>query len=213
VFHPKLAIQSLAGYFFRGLLIVAPAAVTLYVLHAAFLWIDNLIDVEDRFGFRLPGLGLLAVIVLVTITGFIASSILARYLIDLAERTLSRLPLVRLVYTSIRDLLGAFVGEKKRFDRPVLVSLFPGSDVKVVGFITRPTLGDFDLPDHVAVYFPSSFNFAGHLLVVPRDRTTPLKADSTSAMAFIVSGGVSGEGVPPGDPSRKPARPRENPQT
>lgn len=191
-------IHVLASYFFRGLLIVAPAAVTLYALFTAFVWIDGLIDVERRFGFRVPGLGVVAVILLVTTIGFVASNILARYFIDLAERTLSRLPLVRLVYTSIKDLLGAFVGEQRRFDRPVLVSLFPGSDIGVVGFITRTSLANFDLPEHVAVYFPSSFNFAGHLLVMPRDRTTPLKADSTSAMAFIVSGGVSGEGPPAG---------------
>ena len=187
-------LHFVVSYFIRGLLIVAPAAVTLYILFTAFVWVDGLIDLERRFGFRIPGLGALAVIILVTVTGFIASSILARYFIDLAENTLRRLPLVRLVYTSIKDLVGAFVGEQKRFDRPVLVSIFPGSDVKVIGFVTRTSLANFDLPDHVAVYFPNSFNFAGHLLVMPRERTTPLRTDGTSVMTFIVSGGVSGEG-------------------
>jgi len=192
----KSPLHFLVSYFIRGLLIVAPAAVTLYVLFTVFVWIDGLIDLERRFGFRIPGLGALAVIVLVTVTGFVTSNILARYFIDVAENTFRRLPLVRLVYTSIKDLVGAFVGDHKRFDRPVLVSLFPGSDVKVIGFITRPSLANFDLPDHVAVYFPNSFNFAGHLLVMPRERTTPLTTDGTSVMTFIVSGGVSGEGRP-----------------
>jgi uncharacterized membrane protein len=187
------------SYFIRGLLIVAPAAVTLYVLFTAFVWVDGLIDLEGRFGFRIPGLGALAVIITVTVTGFVASNILARAFIDLAESVFRRLPLVRLVYNSIKDLVGAFVGEQKRFDRPVLVSIVPGSDVKVIGFITRASLANFDLPDHVAVYLPNSFNFAGHLLVMPRDRTTPLRTDGTSVMTFLVSGGVSGGGRSPSD--------------
>ena len=191
-------LASLATYFFRGLLIVAPAAVTIYALVAAFTWVDGLIDMEGRFGFRVPGLGALAVIALVTVTGFVASSILMSYLIGLAERVFRRLPLVRLVYTSIQDLVGAFVGERKRFDRPVLVAVVPDSDIRAVGFVTRTSLEELGLPDHVAVYFPSSFNFAGHLVVLPRDRTTPLAVDSAVAMAFVVSGGVSGEpGAPP----------------
>ncbi|MBI3450360.1 MAG: DUF502 domain-containing protein [Acidobacteria bacterium] len=189
----RSVLASFATYFFRGLLIVAPAAVTLYTLVTAFRWVDGLIDLEGRFGFRMPGLGALAVLAIVTATGFVASNILMSYLIGLAERIFHRLPLVRLVYRSIQDLVGAFVGEKKRFDRPVLVTLVPNSDVRAVGFVTRTSLEEFDLPDHVAVYFPSSFNFAGHLVVVPRDRTTPLRVDSTAAMSFIVSGGVSGE--------------------
>ncbi|HZE88294.1 MAG TPA: DUF502 domain-containing protein, partial [Verrucomicrobiae bacterium] len=180
-----------------GLLIVAPAVVTSYALLKALAWVDGLIDVEGRFGFRVPGLGALAVFATVTATGFVASNILMRYFIDLAERIFRRLPLVRLVYRSIQDLVGAFVGEKKRFDRPVLVTLVPHSDIKAVGFVTRTSLEEFDMPDHVAVYFPSSFNFAGHLVVLPRERTTPLRVDSTTAMAFIISGGVSGEAAGP----------------
>ena len=90
-------------------------------------------------------------------------------------------------------LIDAFVGEKKRFDRPVLVTLGDGIDTSIIGFLTRRDLADFGVPGHVAVYFPQSYNFAGNLLVVPKARVRPLDVDSTRIMTLIISGGVSGE--------------------
>lgn len=190
----KGPLQYLARWFFSGLLIVAPAAVTIYALWASFVWIDGLIDVESRIGYKVPGLGFLITIGLVTLTGFLASNIFTRYLIGFAEEVFRRLPLVRLIYNAIRDLLEAFVGEKKRFDQPVLVQVHPASEARTLGFVTREDLGAIGLEGKVAVYFPQSYNFAGQLLVVPREYAKPVQMDSTTAMTFIVSGGVSGQG-------------------
>src|SRR5229473_461984 len=79
-------------------------------------------------------------------------------------------PVGKLVYTSIRDLLGAFVGQKKRFDRPVAVTIVPGSRARMLGFVTRDRLEALGMKDEVAVYFPQSYNFAGYLAVVPREQ-------------------------------------------
>jgi uncharacterized membrane protein len=184
--------QYIAGWFFSGLLIVAPAALTIWALYAAFVWIDGLLDLEPRLGYRVPGLGFAVTLGLVTLIGFLASNFLTRFLIDLAEKIFTRLPLVRLIYTSIKDLLEAFVGEKKRFDQPVLVSLFPGSEARVLGFVTRREMDSLGLKDQIAVYLPQSYNFAGQLVVLPKERASTVEADSTSVMAFIVSGGVPG---------------------
>ena len=102
-----------------------------------------------------------------------------------------RLPLVRLLYVSTKDLLNAFVGEKRRFDKPVMVTLFPGAGAKALGFVTQESLERFGLSGHVAVYFPQSYNFAGNLVVYPTDQVTPIAADSAEVMAFVISGGVS----------------------
>jgi len=102
-----------------------------------------------------------------------------------------KLPFVRLLYSSSKDLLSAFVGEKRRFDAPVLVALQPDGAVKALGFVTSESMEDFGLTDHVAVYLPESYNFAGNLFVVPRSRVTRLERESAEVMAFIVSGGVS----------------------
>ena len=102
-----------------------------------------------------------------------------------------KLPVVKMLYSAIKDLIEAFAGEKKSFDRPAIVELTAGGP-KAVGFITREGLEFLSLSDHVAVYFPKSYNFAGSVLIFPSDRVTPLDVDSSEAMALVVSGGVSG---------------------
>jgi uncharacterized membrane protein len=110
---------------------------------------------------------------------------------EMVEHLLDRLPFVRLLYSSTKDLLNAFVGEKRRFDAPVLVSMTEDGAVRIFGFITQATLKDLGLGDDVAVYFPQSYNFAGQLAVVPARRVTRLDSVSSDVMAFIVSGGVT----------------------
>jgi len=107
------------------------------------------------------------------------------------ERVMARLPFVRLLYSSTRDLLNAFVGEQRRFDKPVIVAPYPGGVARALGFVTQESLTSLGLPGHVTVYLPQSYNFAGALLIFPTSAVTTLDADSADVMAFIVSGGVT----------------------
>ena len=107
------------------------------------------------------------------------------------DEMLDRLPFVRLLYSSTKDLLNAFVGEKRRFDTPVLVTLSADGAVRSFGFITQSSLAALGLPGDVAVYFPQSYNFAGQLVIVPASRVTKLSSESSDVLAFIVSGGVT----------------------
>jgi uncharacterized membrane protein len=109
--------------------------------------------------------------------------------VRLMDALFARAPLVRIVYASIKDLLEAFVGDKKRFDRPVSVAI--SDEVTTLGFVTQDDLAFLAMPGKVAVYLPFSYSMAGVLLVVPASRVTPLAADSASVMALVVSGGVS----------------------
>ena len=106
-------MRRLANYFLRGLLITAPAVLTVYFCWVAIRWIDGLV------GTRIPGLGIAAAIAIVTLIGALASNLVTRTLVNTIDQALAKLPFVRLVYTSIKDLLGAFVGEQRRFNRPV----------------------------------------------------------------------------------------------
>jgi uncharacterized membrane protein len=101
------------------------------------------------------------------------------------------LPLVKLLYSAIKDMIEAFAGEKKSFDKPVIVTVMPGGTAKVVGFVTQEGLENFGLSDYVAVYLPQSYNFAGNVLLFPKESVKPLSIESSQAMAFIVSGGIS----------------------
>jgi uncharacterized membrane protein len=112
-------------------------------------------------------------------------------IVSVIESSIEKLPFVRLVYSSTRDLLNAFVGEKRRFDIPVTVTLVPGGGVKVIGFVTRESLDIFGIPGYVAVYVPQAYAFAGHLLLVPAPQVERLAGESADLMAFVVSGGVA----------------------
>jgi uncharacterized membrane protein len=178
-------MSRLLNYFFRGLIVVAPLAVTIYICFAIFTSIDNWL------GFRVPGVGFLLTIVVITLIGFFASNLITRGLLAAVESTLQRLPFVRLLYGSTRDLLNAFVGEKRRFDKPVIVTPVPQSGIRVLGFLTQESLSVIGMADHVTVYIPQSYGFAGQLIVVPATQIAPLAAESADVMAFIISGGVT----------------------
>lgn len=164
-----------------------PVVVTLYVFYLAFIKIDRLLRIP------IPGVGFIVTLALITLIGFLASNIFTRSLLNFIDRFLNRLPLVKLLYASIKDLIGAFVGDKKSFDRPVLVRPVPGSNIQVAGFVTRESLDTWGLQDQVVVYLPQSYNFAGNLIIVPRSQIAPLAVDSAEVMAFIVSGGITGK--------------------
>jgi uncharacterized membrane protein len=192
-------MKMLLRYFVRGSLVLAPLALTLYIAWMVFATIDKLLPVG------VPGLGFLLTVILITLVGFLSGNVIGKAVLDETERFFARVPLLKLLYTSIRDLINAFVGDKKRFDKPVAVQLIPGSGAKALGFVTRESLHYLDayagehqraaLAGHVAVYFPQSYNFAGNLLLVPREQVLPIAVSSADIMAFIVSGGVSGLGI------------------
>ncbi len=179
-------MKRLMNYFLKGLLVFVPAALTVFAVVLVFTKLDGLLKVP------IPGLGLGLTILLITLIGFLASNFIGKKFFALIDGLFIKLPVVKMLYSAIKDLIGAFAGEKKSFDKPAVVELTPGG-AKALGFITRNDLEFLSLSDHVAVYFPQSYNFAGSVLIFPSERVTPIDVDSSEAMAFVVSGGVSGK--------------------
>jgi uncharacterized membrane protein len=169
--------------FLRGVIIVVPIALTIYLIYEAFVRIDSLLALKT------PGLGFVATILMVIAVGALASNFVVSKFLRLTEVVFTRAPLIRLVYASIRDLLEAFVGDRKRFDQPVAVSIT--DNLRAIGFITHDDLSFLALPGEIAVYLPFSYSVAGSLVVVPRTRVQKLAIDSASVMALVVSGGIS----------------------
>ncbi len=186
-------MKKLTGYFLKGLLLFVPAALTVF----AVIWVFTKLDSVFRslLQVTVPGLGLLIAVVVtivgITLVGFVASNLLGRKFFALIDRLFAKMPIVKLLYSSLKDFINAFAGEKKSFDQPVVVELVPGGPL-APGFITRRSVDLLGLKDHVAVYFPHSYNFSGYVLMFPPDRVRPVDIDSSEAMAFIVSGGVAG---------------------
>jgi uncharacterized membrane protein len=187
--------KRLFRYFVRGSLVMAPLAITGWVVFVTLRFVDQLLPIG------IPGIGIVVTVTLVTLVGMLTTNVVGKSVFQFTDRLLSGMPLVKLIYTSIKDLIRAFVGDHKSFDQPAAVMLTPGG-ARMLGFVTRDALHALGMPDCVAVYFPQSYNFAGQLTVVPRNQVELLDVPSSEVMTFIVSGGVSGFGrgqslVPP----------------
>ena len=191
-------MKKALNFFLQGLLFVVPVTVTIWVLIKTILWVDSLLPFQIPIkipGFsqlEIPGLGLLTIFIVITAIGFIGVRYIRNPLFSYIELIIDKAPLVKLIYGSVKDLVEAFVGEKRRFNKPVLVRLEKDSDINRIGFITQEDLGEIGLSkEMVAVYLPFSYSFAGELIILPRENIRQLDASGTDMMKFIISGGVT----------------------
>lgn len=177
-------MRTLTRSFAQGLLVLAPVAITVWVVVFSVTTLDKWLDT------RIPGLGIVIAAAGITLIGYLTGNVVGTTVLTWLEGGLGRVPLIRILYNALRDLLGAFVGTKRKFDKPVAVEV-NRHGLKVLGFLTNEHFDDPQLAGHVSVYLPESYNFAGNLIVVPAERVHPLDADGAAFMAFIVSGGVT----------------------
>jgi len=121
-----------------------------------------------------------------------ASTIIAGPIIKYFETLISKAPLIKVIYSAVKDLMGSFFGTKKSFNKPVLVKLEENSNIQKLGFITNSDLSELGIDSNmVAVYLPHSYAWSGNQFIVPRKCITPLDVSATTVMKFIISGGVT----------------------
>lgn len=196
---PNFAPQSntmnkLIRYFLQGLLLLSPVAITIYAIVVTFQYIDGLLlqDLTNLIGFKIPGLGIIIIVTFITLIGVLGSSILIKPILNSIDAFISRAPLVKIIYTSIKDFMSAFVGKEKKFTEPVLVKMSKDSDLEKIGFVTQHDLSALGIDSgKVAVYMPFSYALSGSLFIVPVENIKPLNTNSTEVMKFVVSAGVT----------------------
>ncbi|NTE01984.1 DUF502 domain-containing protein [Agrobacterium tumefaciens] len=190
--------KAILNYLIKGLLIVVPIAVSIFIVIWAVTTVDSWLNVNNILGVNpqtgesrnIPGLGLLTVLTIILLAGIFVTNLVTEPMYNWFQRIMQRLPLINFIYSSIKDLTEAFVGDEKKFNHPVLVEVEGG--LKKIGFLTQNDLHKLDLPDDVAVYFPLSYSFAGQLCIVKREKVKDLNMSAAEAMKLVVSGGVSG---------------------
>ena len=179
-------MKKFINYFLQGLLYIVPITVTLYVVYWTFQKIDGILP------FQFPGLGLIVIILLITLIGFVGSAIITSPINSFFQRLLKRAPLLQTIYSSVKDLMSTFVGKKKGFNTPVLIKLYENSTIERIGFITNEDLTTLGIKEgKILVYLPHSYAFSGQLLVVERSYITTVDSSSAEIMKLIVSGGVT----------------------
>jgi len=180
---------KLLRFFVQGLLFLAPISITVFALYHSFNFLDDLL--KDFIPVEIPGLGILLVIVLITFIGFIGS-LFANPLFSYIEKLLTKTPLIKIIYSSVKDLLSAFVGNKRKFTEAVLVKISNDPEMERLGFITSRDLKRFGVEDNkVAVYLPYSYSVMGGVFIVPAENVKLIDVSATEVMKFIVSGGVT----------------------
>lgn len=188
-------MKNILNYFFRGLLFVFPVVATLYIIVAAVRWSNNVLNalLFEWLGVDIPGLGIITVFLAVSLIGFIFSRAFVRPVVGYFDRFMAKVPLVKIIYTSLKELTEAFVGDQKRFNKPVIAdfSLSEGQTMKRIGFITQTDLKNLGLSDMVAVYCPHSYNFSGNLYILPQESVTPVDLSSADVMKYVISAGVT----------------------
>jgi uncharacterized membrane protein len=178
-------IQKILASFFRGLILVAPVTITMYILVSALRFVDDLLHIS------FPGLGILILVCSITLVGALSQTLLIDPLLGYLEKLITKVPLAALIYSSLKDLLSAFVGDKRKFEQPVWVEIQPGSGILKLGFITQKNLEIRTGLELLAVYFPHSYNISGEVMLVPSEKVQPVDWKSAEAMKFVISGGVA----------------------
>ncbi|MEO6148966.1 MAG: DUF502 domain-containing protein [Mucilaginibacter sp.] len=194
----KRLAAAILNYFIKGLLVVVPLGVVLFMMYWAVSTIDNALNLSDVLWtdakgkpIYIPGLGIVNVIVIILVAGILVTNVITDPIKRWFERWVNRFPLFKFLYSSIKDLTEAFVGEEKKFSEPVLVEVNEFG-LKKIGFLVKKDLNALGLPGDVAVYFPLSYSFAGQVVVISADKVKPINRSAAEVMKFIVSGGVSG---------------------
>lgn len=190
--------RKLLDYMIKGVLVVVPLGAAIFLIIWIVTTVDTALNLSDLFWVDpktgkpvyIPGLGILSVLVIILLAGIIVTNFITQPIYNWFMRWLKRLPLFNFLYSSIKDLTEAFVGDEKKFNEPVLVEVNEFG-LKKVGFLTQKDLSQLGLAGQVAVYFPYSYSFAGQLVIVESSKVKSLPMTGSEAMKFVVSGGVT----------------------
>jgi len=181
----------------KGLLIVLPIALSVLIVIWAVTTVDSWLNVNNILGVdphtgasrNIPGLGLVLVISIILAAGIFVTYFVTEPMYNWFQRVMNRLPILKFIYSSIKDLTEAFVGDEKKFNTPVIVEV--EGDMKRIGFLTQSDLSAIGLPGESIVYFPFSYSFAGQVYVVKNDKIKMLEMSAADTMKLVVSGGVT----------------------
>jgi uncharacterized membrane protein len=187
-------LKKILLYFFQGALVIVPIFITILVLYKIIINVGSVIEYMNLSVNPIvdPFLGVLVVVAGFVLVGLLSGSFIFRPILSLLDELIERAPLIKTIYSSVKDLMSAFVGQKKRFNKPVLVRVNDQPIVEKLGFITNEDLSELGIGEgRIAVYLPMSYAFSGQVLIVDRSMVKALPVSSADLMKFIISGGVT----------------------
>ncbi len=186
-------MKKFITYFFKGILILVPIVLTIYIMVFVFQLTDSILGrYFVALGINIPGLGLLTTIALIILVGFLGTQVASGRIFNYSDGLFGRIPFIKTIYDTIKGMMSGLLGRKSSFAKVVMINLPGDNDIKILGFITKEDLEIFGLKDHLAVYILQSMQWAGFTLLVPRSQVQELDVKPDEALKFIVSAGISG---------------------
>lgn len=185
----RQTLAILVRSFLKGLIILGPIAITAYFIWWIFSAVDSILPIPNMY----PGIGVAIIICSVMLVGYLGSrSFLGKSVVEFTDHMLERIPGIKHIYSPIKDVMGSFVGDKKRFNQAVYVKVHNDPETWRIGFLTQPDMEYLGKVGKVAVYLPHSYAISGWVIVTDSSNVEPVTAMSAAeAMKFAVSGGVA----------------------
>lgn len=186
-------MKRLLNYFLQGLILFIPFAITVGIIFKLFDFFSGIFSVIGITDYSAVNtiLGFVFTLAFIMGMGILASTFIFKSFFTFVEDKLEHAPFIRHIYSPLKDFTNAFMGNKKKFDKPVLVLTNPQANIEEMGFVTHEDLKDLNIKDKVAVYLPYSYSLSGRLVIIPPSQIKPIDADAAETMKFIVSGGVT----------------------
>ncbi len=193
-------MEKLKRHFLAGLLTILPVCITLYIFLIIFKLIDNIFGriinsyLRAAFGFSIPGLGFIMAILIILATGFVVSHLLSKKALPLIERWLLKLPGIRQVYPSVKQIVGFIFSKEKEVFRKVVLVEYPSKGIWSVGFMTNEGFREAqELTGQELVHVligstPSPWS--GFFILVPKNAVKFLQMSAEEGIKLIVSGGI-----------------------
>lgn len=187
-------MKKFFNLFLQGLLYIAPIGLTIFILYNILKFMDGLLQpyIQKIFNFNIPGVGVIAIILLLALLGYVGQTIIARPVKATLGKLMERIPFMKLIYAALKDIFTGFVGKESKFNQPVLVKVNAVSELEKLGFLTQEDLSNIGVEgEKAAVFFPHSYNWSGELFIVPCKNIRKIDSPPSEVMKYIISGGVS----------------------
>ena len=194
-------LSRLRNYFLTGVIVTAPIAITIFLVWQFITFLDSYVGrlvparyIEYYLPFGIPGIGLVFMLGFLTLIGFLAAGFAGRTLVRTGERLLSRMPVVRSVYGTLKQIFETVFNQSSRSFREVVLVEYPRRGIGAIGFVTGPTQGEVQErtdEDLVNIFLPTTPNpTSGFLLFVPRKDLIHLDMTVEEGIKLVISGGI-----------------------
>ncbi len=186
-------ISKLKGYLLSGILVVVPLVITFFVLKSILISLDNIIRpyLEPQLGFWPIGMGILITLVVISLIGLLTKNIVIRKFLILGEQVLYKIPVAKIIYSAVKQILETFSkSEKQSFQRVVLVE-YPCANIWSIGFVNGEIYLPGDTVKKLNILVLAAINpTSGFFIMAPENKTIALDISVEEAMKWVISGGI-----------------------